>query len=342
MLQDNKIYNILILSNEIKVLNRLSIFFDASTHNFELVQDPLSALSKIKNDNYDLIIVDSIFENAVLDMIIKKIDILDSFTYTLVLYDKIKEKETLDILKDHDVQGFYNKNDDFKKLIILVSLIMNSIYEFNRININLGNIGKNSRSPYLDTVQILRNIAEYKDLYTIGHSFRVSEFSKLIGRQMGLSRSDLKTLQIGSLFHDIGKVSIPNKILTKESRLDDNEYFQIKFHPTVGCHILFPISFYSKILPIIKYHHEKYNGKGYPFGLKEKEIAKFARIVAVADTFDAMTSNRSYRNALPLQVAADEIIKNRGFQFDPEVVDAFLNILKNNYDKIIKIRKTYK
>ena len=342
MPQRNKKYNILILSNEVNIINRLSVFFEKSLYNFELVKDPLVVLNKVQNENYDLIIINSIFSKKVLEALVSKIDFLDSFTYTLVLTDNNNMDDDLDVIKKHDVQAFYNKDNNFQNLVILVSLIANSIYEFTRININLGGYGETSRSPYLNTVEILRNIGEYKDIYTIGHSFRVSEFSKLIGRQMGLSKNKLKTLQIGSMFHDIGKIAIPNAILTKDSRLTDNEYYQIKFHPTLGAHILYPIPLYEKTIPIIKYHHEKFNGKGYPLGLKGKEIPFYARIVAVADTFDAMTSKRSYRDALPLQVAADEIIRNRGFQFDPEVVDAFLEILKNDYDKIVKIRDTYK
>ena len=342
MPQDNKKYSILILSNEINIINRLSIFFEKSKYNFDLVKDPLIALNKIQNENYDLIIINSIFSKKVLKVLVSKIDFLDSLTYTLVITDNNRIEEDLLILKDYDVQAYYNKDDSFQNLVILVSLIINSVYEFNRINIQLGGYGERSNSPYINSVQILKNIGEYKDIYTIGHSFRVSEFSKLIGRQMKLSKNKLKVLQVGSMFHDIGKIAIPNAILTKESRLTDNEYYQIKFHPTIGCHILYPIPSYANLLPIIKFHHEKYNGTGYPFGLEGKQIPLLSRIVAVADTFDAMTSKRSYRDALPLQVAADEIIRNRGFQFDPEVVDAFLEILKNDYDKIVKIRNTYR
>ena len=341
MTQEDKIYNILVISNETRIINKLSMLFDADSFHFELIKDPLVALSRINQDNYDLVIINSIFSADLLSSFVKKITSLDSFTYILLLYDE-NSSYVLDVIKKCDVQAFYNKSDDFQKLAILVSLITNSIYEFNRINMQLGGFGESSRSPYLNTVEILRNIGEYKDIYTIGHSFRVSEFSKLIGRKMGLSRNEIKLLKIGSMFHDIGKVSVPNNILIKNSRLTDNEYFIVKFHPTIGSHILFPIPFYSKIIPIIKYHHEKFNGTGYPFGLKDFEIPLSARIVAVADTFDAMTSKRSYRDALPLEVAVEELIKNRCIQFDPDVLDCFLDILKNDYKKIEKIRKRYK
>lgn len=342
MTQEDKKYNILIVSNEVRIINKLSILFETSKYIFEVVRDPLAAMNEIKSKNYDLIIINYNFSKKLLELFVKKIRIFDAFTYIMLLAKNNNIIDALDIVKNYDVQACHNMDEKFDKLVILVELITNSIYEFMRINLQLDNYSENSKSPYLSTVQILRNIVEYKDTYTIGHSFRVSKYSLLIGKSMGLSRTNLKILKVGSIFHDIGKISTPNSILLKNGPLTENEYFQIKSHPLIGSHILFPAIMYSKAIPIIKFHHERFDGNGYPAKLKGEEIPLLVRIVTIADTFDAMTSRRTYREALSLDVVISEFEKNKGTQFDPEITDVFLDILKNDYSKIKRIQEKYK
>lgn len=342
MTHENKKYNILVVSNENKIINKLSVLFESSKYNFELVRDPLTAINKIEFKNYDLIIINFTFSQKLLKLFVSKIRLFDAFTYITLLAENINISEALEIVKEYDIQAYHNKDEQFNKLVLLVELITNSIYEFMRINMQIDNYSSNYKSPYLTTVQILRNIVEYKDTYTIGHSFRVSKYSLLIGKYMKLSPIKLKTLKIGSMFHDIGKISIPNSILLKNGPLTDNEYFQIKNHPLIGSHILFPAKMYSKVIPIVKFHHERFDGKGYPAKLKGEEIPLLVRIVTIADTFDAMTSGRTYRKSLPLDIVISEFQKNKGTQFDPEITDIFLNILKNNYSEIKKIQQKYK
>lgn len=342
MAQEDKKYNILIVSNEVRIINKLSILFETSEYSFELLRDPLAAINEIKSKNYDLIIINYNFSKKLLELFVKKIRIFDAFTYIMLLAKNNNIIDALDIIKNYDVQACHNMDEKFDKLVILVELITNSIYEFMRINLQLDNYSENSKSPYLSTVQILRNIVEYKDTYTIGHSFRVSKYSLLIGKSMGISRTNLKILKVGSIFHDIGKISTPNSILLKNGPLTENEYFQIKSHPLIGSHILFPAIMYSKAIPIIKFHHERFDGNGYPAKLKGEEIPLLVRIVTIADTFDAMTSRRTYREALSLDVVISEFEKNKGTQFDPEITDVFLDILKNDYSKIKKIQEKYK
>ena len=158
---------------------------------------------------------------------------------------------------------------------------------------------------------------------------------------MGLSEDEIKTLRVGGLFHDIGKIGIPDSILLKESRLTDDEYSEIKNHPSIGAHILCNAEVFKDIIPIVKHHHERYDGKGYPGQLKGKDIPYLARIAAVADAFDAMTSKRTYRDSLPIEVVREEIEKNLGTQFDPEIGNCFLDIIDNEYDKIKEIQEKY-
>lgn len=342
MTQKDRKYNILIVSNEVRIINKLSILFETSKYSFELLRDPLLAINQIKFKNYDLIIINDTFSKKLLELFVKKIRTFDSFTYIMLLAKNNKIIDILDVVKNYDIQSYHNLNENFDKLAISVELITNSIYEFMRINLQLDNYSKDLKSPYLSTIQILRNIVEYKDTYTIGHSFRVSKYSVLIGKSMGLSRNNLKILKVGSMFHDIGKISTPNNVLLKNERLTENEYFQIKSHPLIGSHILFPAIMYSKTIPIIKFHHERFDGNGYPVKLKGQEIPLLVRIVTIADTFDAMTSKRPYREALSLDVVISEFEKNKGSQFDPEITDIFLDILKNDYAKVKRIQNKYK
>ena len=194
---------------------------------------------------------------------------------------------------------------------------------------------------YLESIETLRYTVEAKDNYTRGHSDRVSQYSVLIGLNLGLSPFDLKTLRIGGLFHDIGKIGISDSILLKNGKLTEEEYNEIKKHPIIGKNILSNAEIFKDIIPIVLYHHERYDGKGYPYGLADKDIPLLARIVSVADAFDAMTSKRSYRNELSLDFVKEEIKSKIGTQFDPIVATTFLDILNNEHRLISEIHKSH-
>ena len=138
-----------------------------------------------------------------------------------------------------------------------------------------------------------------------------------------------------------GKIGVPDSILQKDAKLTDDEYSQIKQHPNIGVHILSHAKIFQNILPIVEHHHERYDGKGYPSRLAGEDIPYLARIAAIADSFDAMSSRRSYRDSLPLDVIKEEFIKNKGTQFDPKLADAFLDIIENHYDEIKEIQEKY-
>lgn len=204
--------------------------------------------------------------------------------------------------------------------------------------INRNNYSKKSEDSY---IYAINNIVESKDKYTKGHSDRVSEYSVLIGKKLNLNDKDLKLLRVGGLFHDIGKIGIPSSILKKPSKLTDTEFSIIKKHPTIGAKILEFAEIFSDIIPIVKYHHERFDGTGYPEKLRGNNIPYLARITAIADSYDAMSSKRTYRNALSKEDIRNEFIKNAGLQFDKELSDVFIDILDNNYEDILKIQKKY-
>ncbi len=183
---------------------------------------------------------------------------------------------------------------------------------------------------YFSTVQALAKAIEVKDPYTRGHSERVTTYALLIAEAMGLDERERQKLKYAATLHDIGKIGIAGRVLNKPGALTEEEYTHVKTHPLLGDSIVEPVEFLQEPRPIILHHHERYDGKGYPAGLKGEDIPLSARILAVADAFEAMRSDRPYRKALPMEEARNELIRNAGTQFDPRVVDVFLKILEEH------------
>lgn len=184
----------------------------------------------------------------------------------------------------------------------------------------------------LQVVTTLASTIDAKDKYTNGHSRRVAKYSRELGRRMGKTPEELEEIYFIAMLHDIGKIGIPDAIINKTSKLSDEEYDTIKTHPGIGAEILKNISEMPNMEIGAHWHHERFDGKGYPDGLKGNEIPEIARIIAVADAYDAMTSRRSYRSALPQEVVRGEIVKGRGFQFDPQIADMMLDMIADDAD----------
>lgn len=179
----------------------------------------------------------------------------------------------------------------------------------------------------LQLMQTLSTTIEAKDEYTRGHSYRVAEYSALIARELNWDEDEIRNLKNAAYLHDIGKIGIPDNILNKPVKLTDEELGVIKEHTVIGAEILKNITLIDHVKEVARSHHERYDGRGYPDGLKGEEIPLYARIITVADSFDAMKSRRIYRSPLDDQVVYNEIFQNRGTQFDPELADIFLKLL---------------
>ena len=340
VVNENNNYRIIAVDDEEGIVDSLSIFLKRSGYDFTGVTDPMEAIEKVKTEHYDLMLLDFIMTPIHGDQVVEEIRKFNKELYILLLTGHKDLAPPLDTIRRLDIQGYCEKSDKFDQLLLLIESGIKSIAQMNeikKINDELKNKNEKLEEAYLSTIQTLRYTVEAKDTYTRGHSDRVSQYSVLIGKHLGLSDSDLHDLEVGGLFHDIGKIGIPDSILRKESRLTDDEYSEIKNHPAIGAHILSS----AKIFPIVKHHHERYDGNGYPGRLKGEDIPYFARIAAIADTFDAMTSKRSYRDSLPLDVVIAEFKRCRGTQFDPELDDVFLDILENHYDEIQEIMDNY-
>ena len=199
--------------------------------------------------------------------------------------------------------------------------------------------GKNQelRTAYIQTIRALAEAIDAKDAYTRGHSERVAVYSSRLGHEMGLRKELIERIYFAGLLHDVGKIGIPDAIITKPSRLNHEEYEEIKKHPEIGAKILEPVEFLHSIVPCVRHHHEWFDGSqsGYPSRLAGDQIPLPSRVIVVADTVEAMTSDRPYRKALPIDVVVTELHKYSGSQFDPVVVDAFLKLLEDEGDAFI-------
>ncbi len=341
---ENSQYKIIAVDDESGILDSLKVFLTKSGYSFVGITDPIEAIERVKTEHFDLMLLDFIMTPVHGDQVVEAIRKFNKDLYILLLTGHKDLAPPLETIRRLDIQGYCEKSDKFDQLLLLIESGIKAISQMNlirKINLELKDTYDKLEKAYLESIETLRYTVEAKDTYTRGHSDRVSAYSVLLGEKLGLSEKELNDLKIGGLFHDIGKIGVPDSILLKDSKLTDDEYSEIKNHPAIGAHILSNATIFSDIIPIVKHHHERFDGFGYPGKLKGEEIPYLARITAVADAFDAMTSKRTYRNSLSLDVVKAELEKCKGTQFDPECANAFLDILNNNYDKIQEIMKKF-
>ncbi len=337
-------YKIIGVDDENGILDSLRVLLENSNHEFVGITNPEEAIERVRHEHFDLMLLDFMMTPLHGDEVVEEIRKFNKDLYILLLTGHKDLAPPLDTIKRLDIQGYCEKSDKFDQLLLLIESGLKSVKqmdEIKKINEELEDSKEQLEQAYLDMVQTLRYTVEAKDTYTRGHSDRVSEYSVLIGEKLGLPEDQIKTLRIGGLFHDIGKIGIPDSILLKPGKLTDDEYSEIKNHPSIGAHILGSAKIFQDIIPIVKHHHEKYDGNGYPSRLKGEDIPYLARIAAVADTFDAMTSRRSYRGPIDVEQVKEEIKRCEGTQFDPQIAEVFLDILNNEFDKIKEIQEKY-
>lgn len=243
----------------------------------------------------------------------------------------IKNVLSVPFLGKKDVIGvltLYNRigkpefsNEDFQILTALAGQLGTSI--------EVANLYETISESYKNFILVLANAIEARDQYTRGHIERVTKFAKSTAEEMGWDEEKIKEIEMGGILHDIGKIGVPDNILNKTDRLTKEEYEVIKTHPIIGRNMLKSMVSFDPAISYILYHHERYDGNGYPFQLKGTDIPSGGRIIAVADSFDAMTSDRPYRKGMDTKEAVLELEKNSGSQFDPDIVNAFIRLYKN-------------
>jgi putative nucleotidyltransferase with HDIG domain len=231
--------------------------------------------------------------------------------------DDLKEGKKYRRLKIYSQDEFGRLTASFNEMMVLIDEQSSKLNKY----------AKDLEDSYVSTVRVLAAAIDARDPYTHGHSTRVSMLSLQLGREIGLDNASLEELEVACLFHDIGKIKTPDSILRKRDKLNAWEYKEMMRHTEYGAAILGKASSLQKYIPPVRHHHEWFNGKGYPDGLKGDAIPLFAAIIAISDTYDAMTSNRPYRNAISELETLEELMDCAGKQFHPDLVKVFTRIM---------------
>ena len=330
-------FKIIAVDDEQGILDSLSIFMKRSGYSFVGITDPMEAINRVKNEHFDLMVLDFIMSPIHGDKVVEEIRKFNKDLYILLLTGHKDLAPPLDTIHQLDIQGYCEKSDKFDQLLLLIESGLKSVSQMRTIS----KMNEDLQKAYMDSIGILRHTVEAKDPYTKGHSDRVSEYAVLLGKKLNLPDEDIEKLRIGGLFKKKKKIGIPDSILLKESNLTDEEYAKIKEHPVIGYNMIQHATMFKNILDIVKHHHEKFDGNGYPDKLAGTNIPYLARVTSIVDSFDAMTSRRSYRDSLPMDVVKSEILQNLGSQFDPEIGIVFLDILDNDFNSIKQIQEKY-
>ncbi|MCX7941642.1 MAG: HD domain-containing protein [Dictyoglomaceae bacterium] len=255
---------------------------------------------------------------------------IKSFLMIPIIY---KDEITGIISFDSDKAYTFSKEDIEKvnSIIPILALSLENVKLYESLKKELEEkiiIGKKLQSSLYQVIKIASDLVETKDPYTAGHQKEVARISIIIGREMGLSQERLRFIAICALLHDLGKIAIPSEILNKPSILNPLERALVNTHPEIGYNILKKIDILGEVAPVVYQHHERWDGSGYPLNLKNNEILLEARIIAVADVAEAMTSHRPYRPALPFEFVLKELSEKKGILYDPSIVDTFLEAYK--------------
>ena len=314
-------------------------YFRTSGYYVDIENDPYAAIERIRDGNYDILLLDFLMSPICGDTVVAEIRKFNTDIFIVLLTGHKSMAPPIRTIRELDIQGYYEKSDRFDQLELLVESCVKSIRQMQIIreyrdslaqtNDELSEAYVKLSQNYSDIVNAIRSMVDARDIYTRGHSDRVSILSTKIAEAMGHREEEIQRIRVAALFHDIGKLRIPDRILLKEGRLTEEEFTEIRKHPLYALDILSSSSIFDDIISTVRSHHERYDGSGYPDGLRGQEIPETARIISIADAFDAMTSFRRYRTNISIDEALDEISSGRGTQFDPEIADVALVVLKN-------------
>jgi len=338
-MNNDKLVNtkILVIDDDINMIDSLSIVLRRYGHFVKTYTEPLSAIEELKLNSYDILLVNYLMTPVKGNKIIETIREFNKEIYIILMSIHKDLTPSIEVMNQLDIQAYYEKSGKHDNLLMLIQSGIKHINQINKIK----NMKYEMEHYLVDFAKILLQTVGAKDHYTEEHSRRVTLLSDFFSKYLKLDDKQKTDLQIAAAFHDIGKIGIPDNILLKTTKLTDDEYQIIKTHPVIAANIFSVSDIYKDIYPIMYYHHERYDGKGYPRGLKGKEIPYLARILAICDSFDAIVSKRSYKEEASINFAQSEIIKGLGTQFDPELAPKFLDMIEKHSEYIDKIFKEY-
>jgi len=340
--------DILVIDDEKTMCNLLKDSLSEQGYNVTTTQKARNGLQHVRNSLFDLIITDLKMPKIDGIEIMRRIKKLDTDNMVIVItgypsFETVQEALRLGaydyITKPFNLEEIFftvKRAVEFRRLQLANKKLMKELEEENiilekKVEERTGVLKKlyhNMQSAYMATVKALAQAIDAKDHYTHSHSQNVTKYAVAIAKEMGFSQREVNTLEEACQLHDLGKIGIHDYILNKSEKLTQEEWEKIRSHSLRGAEILEPLTFLDKVIILIRQHHERYDGTGYPNGLIREEIKLGARIIAVADAFDAMISERPYRKAYSKEYTISKLKETSGTQFDPRVVKAFLEVLK--------------
>ncbi len=324
---------IMMIDDDVNMMDVISDILLKYGHKVFAYTEPVSAIESLKESHYDILIVNYLMSPVNGDRIVELVREFNKDIYIILMSphkDLIPSMETMNNL---DIQAYYEKSSNFEQLIILIQGGIKYIEQLNSIK----KMSLQLENYLLDFANILLQTVNAKDNYTGEHSYRVSKYSEAFSKYIGLTKSQTENLRLASLFHDIGKIGIPDNILQKESRLTDEEFDIIKLHPIIGANIFSVSEIFKSVSPGIRSHHEKYNGNGYPDKLKGDHIPYIARILAITDAFDAIVAKRPYKEKNTIEFGLEQIKKGENIHFDPDLAEKFIQFVNEKKEDVIAI-----
>lgn len=314
----DKKYNILLVDDE---EDNLALLYRTlrGAYNLEKTTSPLHALEILKEKHFELVISDHKMPEMDGVEFLKHVQVHYPSTMRILLTAYSDANILIDAINYAKIYRYVKKPFNPEELQLIVS----SALEYYQLKYDNDKLINDLKELFSGTIKAIMEALDAKDSYTSGRSKRITYYSIIVAKQLGLSTIDTGKVELAGMLHDIGMIGVSDEILYKIDALSQEEYDEIKKHITYSVKILEDIKQLKDVVEIIKYHHEKYYGTGYPYGVKGEDIPLGSRIIAVADAFDSIISNRIYRNKIELQDALNEIKKGALTQFDPVVVKAF-------------------
>ena len=324
--------NVLIIDDDIGLMQAMEIVLDSYGIGLSKYTEPITALQELKTNKHDVLVVNYLMPMIRGDEIVRLVREFDKEIYIILMSAHKDLAPSIDIMRSLDIQAFFEKGARFDDLILLIESGYKYVEQMNEIkqmSLTISNFG-------VEIATVLKNAVDAKDNYTKEHSDRVAVYADKFAEYLNLPDADKKTLSLAANFHDIGKIGIADAILLKNGKLTDEEYETIKLHPVIGETILASSETFKDALPLVRHHHERIDGKGYPDKLKGDAIPYLVKLISICDTFDALTSRRVYRDGFTLDDALAEIKRSAGTQLDADLSDKFIAFVQSEKDFILK------
>lgn len=325
-MNDNTTSTVLVTDDEDTTRDMLRRILVKEGYQIELAANGFECLEKVKKGNIDIVLLDVTMDGIDGIETLQRIKKIDSYLPVIMVTgtgDNTANIESVKLGADAYVAKPYDPTD-LRSMV--KEILLTKGKKIKEGGEGLPNIEKILTDESRNTILSLIELIELKNPYTREHSKQVAKYAVLIAKEMEFPEKEIEIIKQAALIHDIGKVGISDMILDKPGKLTEEEYKAVKEHPALGVKALKHLRLLQIEVAMIRHHHERWDGKGYPAGLKGEEIPIVARILAVADTYDAMRSNRAYRQARSLDYAISELKDGAGTQFDPKVVEAFLKV----------------